>query len=377
MAKKRAPRGGGSIRQRKDGRWEGRFSPGVDPLTGKRRYKSVYGATQAEARKKLAKAVAEVDAGTFRDPSKITVAEWAEEWLRDYKRDLRESSRSLYSLMLRLYALPALGRIRLNSVSTYQVQAVLNAADIEPNSKILLRAALGGMFGDAERTGLITQNPITKTVRPKKPKKEIIILSDDELTRLLAECEKTAYGTLFFFLAFTGVRIGEAVGLTWDRVDLEHGFITIDRQITDRNAKAGLFTPPKTGVARKLRPATAVIDRLRKHRAEQTAAFLETGVRCPLGLVFCSATGDAIRTASVRRALHSASSVIGRTLNPHGFRHNYAAMALRAGDNPRTVQEALGHSSAAFTLEVYAAVNDQMREESAARMDDFMERFSL
>ena len=377
MAKKRAPRGGGSIRQRKDGRWEGRFSPGVDPLTGKRRYKSVYGATQAEARKKLAKAVAEVDAGTFRDPSTITVEAWAEEWLRDYKQDLRESSRDLYALMLRLHVLPAIGKMRLAKVTAYQLQAIFNTVDLGQNSKILLRAALGGMFGDAERAGLIPFNPVSKTTPPKKSKPDIVILSDDELAHVLAEGEKTQYGLFLFFLAFTGVRISEAIGLTWDRVDFANGFIMIDRQLTEKNAPRLIFTPPKSGKKRKLCPPSVVMERLRAHRAEQTAMFLETGVRCPVGLVFCSPTGEAVRAASVRRAIKKASQDIDVPMRPHILRHTYTVNALRAGDDPRTVQGALGHASAAFTLEVYAAVNDQMLEESSDRMDDFVTRFGL
>lgn len=376
MAKKRAPRGGGSIRQRKDGRWEGRFSPGVDPLTGKRRYKSVYGATQAEARKKLAKAVSEVDAGTFRDPSKITVAAWAEEWLRDYKQDLRESSRNLYSTMLRLHVLTTIGRMQIGKVTTYQLQAILNAAEIAPNSKILLRAALGGMFGDAERAGLIPSNPVSKTTSPKKPKPDVVVLSDDELARVLAEGEKTPYGLFLFFLAFTGVRISEAVGLTWDRVDFANGFIMIDRQLTDRNARTLVFTPPKSGKKRKLCPASVVMERLRAHRAEQNAMFLETGVRCPVGLVFCSPTGEAVRATSVRYTVRRISEKIGVPIHPHLLRHTYTVDALRAGDDPRTVQGSLGHASAAFTLEVYATVSDQMRGESSNRMDDFLKRFN-
>lgn len=373
---KRAPRGGGSIRQRSDGRWEGRYSPGYDPLTGKRKYRSVYGNTQAEVRKKLAKSVAEIDEGRYSDQSKKTVFEWVEEWLTDYKSNLRESSRRSYRSILRLYLLPPLGKKRLSDVTPYQIQGILNSADLAPSSKAALRNVMTGLFGDAARVGLIQQNPVSRATLPKKERHKITILSDEDISRVLAACDRTEYAELFRFLAFTGVRISEALGLTWDRIDFEHGFITIDRQLTPIDTSTVTFSPTKTGKSRKLCPAPSVMERLRKHRAAQAEQFLASGCRCAQGLVFCNAIGKPYSTWSVRDALRDASASVGVPMKPHDFRHNYAAMALRAGDDPRTVQEALGHATAAFTLEVYAAVNDQMRTESAARMDAFMARFN-
>lgn len=79
MPKKNA-KGGGTIRQRASGRWEARFTVGHDPGTGKQIQRSVYGATQAEVRKKLAQAVAALDSGTYTAPNKVTVSQWMEEW---------------------------------------------------------------------------------------------------------------------------------------------------------------------------------------------------------------------------------------------------------------------------------------------------------
>lgn len=377
MAKKRAPRGGGSIRQRKDGRWEGRFSPGVDPLTGKRRYKSVYGATQAEARKKLAKAVAEIDEGTFLDPSKITVDEWAEKWLHDNSKGRKENSLKTYESMLRNHFLKYFGSTRLSAITTFHIQEALNAAPLAASSKITLRESISSLFTSAVKAKLIKENPVRDAETIKKPKSPPKILSDDQLSRVLAETQKTRFAFLFFFLAFTGVRIGEALGLTWDRIDFDTGFIDIDRQLIRSKQHGYIFAPPKNNEIRKLCPGIAVINRAREYKKEQTQKFLETGVRCPMGLVFCTNEGKPQCQSTVRNVLHKASAAAGTDIHPHDFRHTYASMALRAGNDPRTVQEALGHSSAAFTLEIYAAVNDQMRQESSIKMDDFMARYDL
>ena len=80
MAKRNA-NGGGSIRKRKDGTWEGRFTVGRDPRTGRQVQRSVYGKTQAEVRQKLTAATREIDGGTYLAPNRMTVAAWCELWL--------------------------------------------------------------------------------------------------------------------------------------------------------------------------------------------------------------------------------------------------------------------------------------------------------
>lgn len=73
--------GAGSIRQRKDGTWEARFTVGMNPATGKSVRKSVYGKTQADVRKKMTEKLREVDNGTYQEPSRLTLSEWLQEWL--------------------------------------------------------------------------------------------------------------------------------------------------------------------------------------------------------------------------------------------------------------------------------------------------------
>ena len=85
MSSKRNDNGNGSTRKRSDGRWEGRYTVGFDSKTGKLIQRSVYGKTQKEVRQKLTEITAELDAGTYREPCKMTVDEWLDIWLKDYQ----------------------------------------------------------------------------------------------------------------------------------------------------------------------------------------------------------------------------------------------------------------------------------------------------
>ena len=91
-------KGGGTIRKRSDGRWEARYTLGMDPKTGKQIQKSVYGKTQKEVRQKLTAITAEIDDGTYQEPCRMTLDEWLDIWLRDYLTGAKPSTAYLYQL---------------------------------------------------------------------------------------------------------------------------------------------------------------------------------------------------------------------------------------------------------------------------------------
>ena len=90
--KTKGAKGGGTIRQRPDGRWEARYTLGIDPGTGKQIQKSVYGKTQKEVRQKLTAITAEIDSGVYQEPCKMTVNEWLDIWLKDYQIGVKDST---------------------------------------------------------------------------------------------------------------------------------------------------------------------------------------------------------------------------------------------------------------------------------------------
>ena len=122
MAKKRA-NGEGSIRKRKDGRWEGRYTAGYDPETGKRIIKNVLGKTQAEAKEKLAQAQQEsagLDVGRSED---YTVATWLRSWYELYaKLNIRPATVDRYQLIIENYTIPRIGKIKLKKLTSRDLQ---------------------------------------------------------------------------------------------------------------------------------------------------------------------------------------------------------------------------------------------------------------
>ena len=134
MAKRRA-NGEGSLRKRKDGRWEGRYTAGTDPVTGKAIIKNVLGKTQAEVKEKLKKAIAESGELDIKRSGMYTVGEWMDLWYEVYaKPRIRESTAVYYKMFIDTHIRPKLGDIKLNQLQTMDIQRLYN--ELRENGRI-------------------------------------------------------------------------------------------------------------------------------------------------------------------------------------------------------------------------------------------------
>ena len=133
-------KGGGTIRKRSDGRWEGRYSIGFDPQTGKQIQKSVYGATQKEVRQKLSVITTQIDDGSYVEPCKMKLNDWFDIWLEDYLNGVKDSTAYLYQRRIDLYLRPALGATRLDQLDSHTIQHLYNSLGKEQNGRKKLSA---------------------------------------------------------------------------------------------------------------------------------------------------------------------------------------------------------------------------------------------
>lgn len=387
MAKKSAS-GGGSIRQRPDGRWEARFTVGRDPGTGKQIQRSVYGSTQREARQKLAQAVAEIDKGTYQPPSKLTVGQWLDVWERDYLGSVKPRTVDSYRTTIKVHIRPALGAIRLEALTAPTIQGFYNGLGrpkgerpgLSPKSIKNVHGVLHKALQQAVKVGYIRFNPADACELPRIERKELKPLDDTAISAFLQAVQGHRFEVLYIVTLFTGMREGEVLGLTWDSVDFDRGIIAINKQLQKERGGSGKYhlVSPKNGKGRTITPASFVMDLLRQHRAAQNRLRLQAG---PLwedsGLVFTDERGHHLSAQTVYLHFKKLAAAIGRPdARFHDLRHSYAVAAIKSGDDIKTVQGNLGHATAAFTLDVYGHVTDQMQKASAARMDAFIKTVS-
>ena len=381
---KRAAKGAGSIRKRtvtRNGKeytyWESRLTVGRDPGTGKQVQRTFSGKTQKEVREKLQAVAGEVNRGTYTPPTKMTLGEWLDIWQREYLGNAKYNTVRIYENNIRLHIKPALGTVRLDRLHPHTIQAFINRLDgLAPQSVRMVYQVLRTALEKAFDLEYIPRNPAAKCTPPKKAQKEIKPLDDTQAAALLAAAKGTDLEHIITVALFTGMRISELLGLTWDSVDMERGTITINKQLSHFNAqKTALFTTPKSGKSRTLTPAPAVMQALKAQRRRQSEMQLRAGPDWdnPYGLVFTNETGRNLFTQYVNthfRALIKAAGLDGFRF--HDLRHSYTVNAIRTGDDIKTVQENLGHASAAFTLDKYGHFTDSMRQDSAARMEGFI-----
>ena len=383
----RAAQGSGTIRQRPDGRWEARFTIGRDPGTGRQIQRSVYGATQQEVRKKLAEAVAALDAGNYFEPSKMTLGRWVEIWLQEYMGDKKYLTVKHYKAQCRAHIVPSLGAVKLSELTTPQIQSFYNGLQrggMAAKSVRNVHGILTKCLSTAVQVGYLRDNPASRVTLPKVEKKEIRPLSDEQVKAFLTVSAGDEYEIILKTILFTGLREAEATGLTWDCIDFKAGTIKVCKQLQKRPQQDGGFTfaPLKNNKTRIIKPAPFVLSLLERRRREQVeqrfrAGELWTGwsnaEERKTALVFTTATGGNLSPQTVYNHYKKLARKIGApNSRVHDLRHTFAVLSLQNGDDVKTVQGNLGHSTAAFTLDVYGHVSERMKEDSAARMEAYI-----
>ena len=380
----RAAQGAGTIRQRKDGRWEARYTVGRDPGTGKQVQRSVYGATQQEVRKKLAQLTAALDAGTYKEPCKMTVGQWLDIWAADYLGGVKPFTVVSYTGHIKNHIKPALGSVKLEALNAHTIQAFYNSLGAEregkpglsPKTVKNVHGVLHKALQQAVKIGYLRFNPADACELPRAVRKELKPLDEEQSKAFLKAIQGHRYEMLYTVTLFTGMREGEALGLMWECVDFKKGTILINKQMQREKKKNGqyLLVPTKNGKSRTITPAPWVMKLLRTQRAKQAEQQLRAG---PMwkdsGLVFTNELGHHLAIHTVYKDFKQIAASIGcPDARFHDLRHSYAVAAIRSGDDIKTVQGNLGHATAAFTLDVYGHVTDQMKRESAARMESYI-----
>ena len=365
--------------------YEARYTAGFDPGTGKQIQRSITGKTQKEVSQKLKAALAALDSGSYIAPCKMTVAEWLDVWASQYLGGVKESTVAAYNATIRTHIKPGLGAIRLDALDTHLVQSFYNGlreptkecAAVSPKTVKNVHGILHKALQQAVANGYIRFNPTNSCILPRIEKKELQPLDEAETKLFLDAVKGHPLELLYTITLFTGLREGEALGLTWDRVDFMRGTILISKQLQKEKKAGGQFrlVSLKNDKPRRIQPAPWVMQLLRDRKLQQYEHKEKAGAAWsnPLNLVFTNELGGNLIPQTVVRHFKDIVTAIGRPdARFHDLRHSYAVASLRSGDDIKTVQGNLGHATAAFTLDVYGHVTNQMQEASAVRMEAYI-----
>lgn len=388
----RSAHGTGSIRKKTkvvNGKtytwWEARYTAGTNPGTGKQIQRSVSGKTQKEVAQKLKAVTAAIDAGTYTEPSKMTVGEWLDIWADEYLGNVKILTVSAYKATIARHLKPHIGAVRLDKLNAHTVQSLYNGLGVASSDREALSAktiknvhgVLHRALGQAMTNGYIKSNPAAACVLPRVEKKELKPLDEVDTKNFLEAIQGHQHEILYTVALFTGMREGEILGLSWDCVDLNRGTILVSKQLQrDKHTGAQYFLASlKNDKPRSVTPAPFVIELLTKQKQLQgewqnTAGELWDN---KFNLVFTNQLGGNLIPQTIIRHYKDIVASIGRPdARFHDLRHSYAVAAIRSGDDIKTVQGNLGHATASFTLDVYGHVTEQMKAASAARMQSYI-----
>lgn len=357
--------GEGSVRQRPNGRWEGRVSY-IDPATEKRRSVSVYGATAAEARRELKKVRARLDDGKRAKDAPDTVASWLERWRESSlaASDRRATTKSLYGSLSRKHLEDGdIGRKRLDKLKPSDVEAMiveLRGKGLADSTVRSTYTALRLALDVAVRDGLLASNPAAKVKRPAVVRQEAKYLPAADVARLLDAAKDLRYYVAVLMMATTGLRRGEVAGLRWSDIDLTEGELRVRNTLSRVDGEL-VLTEPKTDHSRRRLPLHAsVVTELKAWRKQQLEERLAAGnLWTDTGMVFCTELGTMVDPRNMLRTVELAAAKAEiADVGAHTMRHSAAVAWLESGVHIKAAADLLGHSSISITGDLYGHTSD-------------------
>jgi len=372
MPKRRA-NGEGNIRKRKDGRWEGRYTAGRDPETGKTIYRNVLGRTQAEVKEKLKQAIQENTEVDTIKAEQYTVGQWMDVWFENYaKIKVRPSSHQTYKSYIENHIKPNIGSVPLGKLSSLQVQKLYRKLlakgrvdrieakgqpkGLSPKTVRNINQVIFSAMDFARSQKLIAFNPTDGCALPKLEHQEMKTIPAEQLTSFLREAKESGVFEMYYIELATGLWRGELLGLKWKDLDLQQGSLRVQRQVSRINGEV-VEAPLKTKNSYRTILLGADAVKILKEQGKKSGDS---------PYAFPSPTGGPISPDSVLQMLHRVLERAGLPkVRFHDLRHTFATVALQNSVDIKTVSGMLGHYSAGFTLDTYAHITTAAKREAA------------
>lgn len=362
---------------------------GVDPATGKGHHRwHRGGSTRKEAEVILADLVKKHHDGEYRSQEKITLGEYLERWLPTKQQPLAASTFSSYRRNIRLHVLPYIGTIPLQRLTPDDLDNLYahllsngrrnkGGGPLSPKTVRLVHSVIHKALADAHRKGSVHRNVAGLADPPKistRARPKMTVWTTDELRHFFELIDGHDLFAAFYVKANTGMRRGELLGLTWRSIDFDAARLSVTQTVTAPDYKM-IVSDVKTGNSLRtidLDPRTIAV--LRSWRKRQLETYMQTGVRTDdSGFVFARPDGQPIHPDHFSQTFERLMPKMDLpTIRLHDLRHIHATLLLQANVPIKVVSERLGHSSVAFTMQVYQHVLPGMQADAAATFGDIV-----
>lgn len=393
LKKRKSPNGEGCVRQdKKTGRWIAAVTIGYNSK-GLQQFKYFSSKTQRDVVKKLNDYKEQINKGLAVENNQITVGEWLDCWYKNYVAEkVKIKTRCDYESSIRCHIKPHLGKIKLTELKGMHVQQFYN--QLAKNGKVREKGGLSaktirnihiGLHRAMEQAvynDLIIKNPLKGLSLPKQINKPIEILSQEEQKQLVGKCFDHPWGRAIFLTLYTGMRLGEVLGLTWKDVDFEQNCISINKQVGriqnfDPNIESKtllcLRNETKTSSSnRVISVAPKIMEKLNEHKiAQEKHRKKWKSAYNNLNMVFCREDGNLVDPKTFQTFYLNTLKKAGIGHKRfHALRHTFATRAMEVNSHIKAVSRILGHASIQITLDTYSHVSQDLQQETMQKIVD-------
>ena len=360
---------------------------GIDPLTGKQKRTMKRGfKTIKEAELALARIKLDVANGTYHQERVETYQEIYDLWINQYEKTVEESTFVKTTGLFKNHILPAMGPYKIEKINVDVCQKHIDEWALKLKKFHVVKAYAAKVLSFAIKRGYLQTNPFTLVDMPTTSNKKAIANEEDAenfytreqlvefLTCLEKESNYKAY-TLFRLLAFSGMRKGEALALTWDDLNFTKNELRINKAIA-RGKNSQLYVKStKTGIARTIKMDDKTMEVLKEWKKKQKQDYLILGFNTtqPKQLVFSNEQNEYLQPTKTRKwILHVQTKYKLDTITTHGLRHTHCSLLFEAGASLKEVQVRLGHSDVKTTMDIYTHVTQKAKEEAVLKFSSYL-----
>lgn len=400
MAAGRRGNGEGGIYQLKDGSWEARIMIGRN-AEGKPKFKTFTSKKRIVVANKLAGYIANQKEKEPQYACNQTINQWLWSWFESYvDKNVKISTKTSYETIIRKHLIPYIGHIKLRELKKVDIEDMYQNLLVQGRTdgkgglsvKTIQNVALvlHKSLDEAMKHEYIIKNPAdianVPTMRSENNiKKEVEILTKQEQKALMDVCGDDVYGMAIKTALFTGLRLGELLGLQWGDIDYNAKTITVSRQVNRLkdyrpNAKAktrlGIQEDTKTRSSnRMISLPDQLIELLKRHKEIQSIKKNEWGKSYKnLDMIFAREDGYYIDPATFREHYQKKLKKAGlKHYTFHALRHTFATRALEANIPIKVVSQILGHASVQITMDTYSHVLPELQRESMNKIAEYIE----
>lgn len=358
---------------------------GIDKQTGRKTNTTRSGfKTKKEAVLAASKLEIELSEGKIEKPKDIKYGDVYQEWLPAYENTVRESTLLSTTNIFKNHILNHFSDKKINTITVSEIQTIVNKwFDIAPVNFKKWFYYTGKIFEYAIKMGYLDKNPCRLVTLPKNKKefaeKKLLFWDKRQLDtffKCLYDMDDDKKFVFFRLLAFSGMRRGECLALTWEDINFKENTIDINKTISQGINRYQVINPPKTKKSmRKIIMDQKTMDYLYKWKMEQRKQMLNYGFNTlnKKQMLFTTRNNTMLPLSAPSKWLKLVISKYDLpSIKIHGFRHSHASALFASGATIKEVQERLGHEDAQTTLNVYTHVTSNQNKDVVVKLESYL-----